>query len=380
MAALLFSSLAALSLLAWIVALADRKRAFPRTRSLPLTAEAPPESEPVVAIVPSRNEALGLPATLPALLAQGADLDRILIVDDRSEDDTGTVAGLLGEDAGKNAPPVEVIRVEELPDGWMGKVHAQSAGVDRLGDDVEWILFTDADIHHGPTVVRRLLARAANGPYDLVSIMARLRTETEWERLLMPAFVYFFQAMYPFRHASEPTSDVASAAGGCVLIRRSMLDAAGGPAAYKSAVIDDLALARAVKDAGGRLWIGFDADVVSLRAYPKLGDIVDMIARSAFDELGYRYAKIPGVWLGLALLFLVPPTATIVGIVTHTPLLGALGAAGWLLATMATAPAFRLHGVSRGYALLMPIAALVYAWATTLSALRHAFGRTRRWR
>ena len=380
----LLVSAAILALLLWTGLVLDRRRAFPRTRALPRGGEETggDTGGPCVgAVVPSRNEAESLPHTLPALLAQGPGaLQRVVIVDDRSTDDTAAVAAALVA-AGPGAPPaVEVLTIEDLPPGWMGKVHAQARGVEHLGRTVEWILFTDADIHHGPGVLRRLLAGAARGPYDLVSVMARLRTETFWERLLMPAFVYFFQAMYPFRRVSEATSPVAAAAGGCVLVRRSALEAAGGPAAYRDAVIDDLALARRVKAAGGRLWLGFDDGVVSLRAYPKLGDIVNMIARSAFDELGYRYGLVPLVWIGLAVLFVVPPAATVLGLVAGDGLLAAVGAVGWLLATLSAAPAFGLHGVPAPTALLMPLAAGVYAWATTRSAVRHALGRGVRWR
>lgn len=358
----------------------DRARAFPRTRTLPRAHPDEASGGRVVAVVPARNEALSLPSTLPSLMAQGPPLARILVVDDRSADDTAAVARELVGAAPPGSVPVDVVTVETLPAGWMGKVHAQAVGVEHVPPEIDWVLFTDADIDHGTGVVRRLLAQAARGPYDLVSVMARLRTDTFWERLLMPTFVYFFQAMYPFRRASDPRSPVAAAAGGCVLLRREVLARAGGPATYRAAIIDDLALARAVKGTGGRLWIGFDDAVVSRRAYPRLTDIVNMIARSAFDELGYRYGMIPLVWFGLVLLFVVPPVATIGGIATGHGAVVGLGAAGWLMATLSTAPAFRLYGLSVAWALTTPVAALIYAWATTLSALRHAFGRALHWR
>ena len=380
--------LAALSLAIWVALSLSRARRWPRDHVLPTAA--PPqgdEAHEVRAVVPARNEAASLPRPLPALRQQAGGLASVTVVDDRSTDETGAVARRLGRENGGEGV-LEVVSAPPLPPGWAGKVHAMHVGVHALEGSwgvppgKRWVFFTDADIRMPPDGIRRFLAQATGegGPFDLVSVMARLRAESFWEKVLVPAFVWFFHAMYPFRASSRSTSKVASAAGGAMLVRLEALERAGGPAAWRGALIDDLALARGLKDTGSRLWTGFADDVVSTRRYPTLASIVDMVARSAFVELGFRYALIPFVWLALLLVFVVPPAALIMGILAGNVPLAGLGLLGWVLETLHLLPSFRHHRVAGPYALLMPFAAVLYAWMTTVSAWRHLRGRSKAWR
>src|SRR5262249_18052891 len=203
---------------------------------------------------------------------------------------------------------------EAPPPGWSGKLHALETGL-TLGleteaqgaEPFEWLLFTDADIQHPPGSLRALLQKAREGPYDLVSIMVRLRAKGFWEKLLIRPFVYFFQLLYPFRRVSDPASGVAAAAGGCLLVRRSLFEWIGGFKAMPDAVIDDVTLAQRIKMAGGRCWLGLDPEMLSIRAYERLGDIVQMVSRTAFVQLGFRYSLVLGTSLFLGLFFTALP-------------------------------------------------------------------------
>lgn len=375
--------LASVALAVWIFLSLDPARRWPRGRVLPVDSFAAGGDE-VRAIVPARNEAEALPDTLPRLLAQGDPVRLVLVVDDRSEDGTVDVARRLGE-AGSGPTPLDVVSVKTLPAGWAGKVHAMETGLRALdetwqeSEERRWVLFTDADIEHPEDVARRLLAKSREG-YDLVSVMARLRAVSFWERLLIPAFVWFFHAMYPFRLVGRKGSRVAAAAGGLMLVRLDALRRAGGPVAWKDAIIDDVALARGVKKAGGRIWLGFAEDVISRRPYETLASIIDMVARSAFVELRRRYALVPLVWAALLLVFVVPVIAVATGIATGSGLLTAIGASACLLQLVHVLPSFRWHRAGAGFALLMPVAAVLYAWMTTVSAWRHLRGRRTTWR
>jgi len=240
-------------------------------------ARVAPRAWPSVAVVvPARDEAAMLPQTLPTLLAQDyAGPFRVIVVDDGSADGTGPLARALG---------AEVVDAGEPPLGWTGKLNALRAGVAEAGD-VEFLLFTDADIAHAPSSLTALVESASG--LDLVSQMARLRVRTGWERLIVPAFVYFFAMLYPFRWVNRPGARTAAAAGGCSLVRRSALDRAGGLEAVHDAVIDDVAIARLVKCAGGRIWLGLASLVDSVRPYPRLAELGQMVARSAFSQLRY---------------------------------------------------------------------------------------------
>ncbi len=337
-------------------------------------AAAPAPS--VVAVVPARNEADILGASLPTLLAQDYPGEfRVILVDDASTDATSAVAESLRTDR------LTVVRGDGPPPGWAGKVAAMARGVEAAGEP-EYLLFTDADIAHPSEGVSALVGKAQREGLDLVSLMARLGTSTGWERLVVPAFVYFFAQLYPFRLVSRPTSRVAAAAGGCMLVRRAALADAGGLAEIRDAHIDDVALGKLLKRNGkrhGRTWLGFTTAVRSLRPYPRLADLWDMVARSAYTQLRYSPALLAGTIVGLLLLYVVPPVAVLVGAFGWWWLLG-VGGLAWLIMSGTFVPVLRLYGLPLWRAPLLPAIALLYAAMTIDSARRHWLGRGGAWK
>jgi hopene-associated glycosyltransferase HpnB len=361
--------LAGLSLAAWLYLVFGNGDYWLMNQRLPVEHD-PPHWPSVVAVVPARDEAAILPDTLPSLLRQDYPGSfEVLLVDDASTDGTGDVAKQLGD--------VRVIVGGGPPAGWTGKVAALARGVEAAGEP-DFLLFTDADIAHPPDSVTALV-RAAAGR-DLVSLMARLRTDTFWERAIVPAFVYFFAQLYPFGRINR-AGRTAAAAGGCVLVRRSALLAAGGLAAIRDALIDDVALARLIKrGGGGRIWLGLSTSVRSLRAYPRLGDLWDMVARSAYTQLRHSVALLAGTVVGLALLYAVPPVVGIVGLATGQWPAAGLGLAGWALMAGSYLPMLRRYGMAPVWAPLLPLVALLYAGMTVDSATRHWRGRGGTWK
>jgi hopene-associated glycosyltransferase HpnB len=335
----------------------------------------------VAIIVPARDEAEVLPLSLPSLLAQQyAGQARVILVDDNSTDGTGELARRLGEAPG--SLPLTVTTPGEPPAGWTGKLWALRHGVELAGD-AEYLLFTDADIAHGPYSLDSLVAAAVGSPtesYDLVSQMARLRTETRWERLIVPAFVYFFAQLYPFRWSNKPGSRTAAAAGGCTLVRREALERAGGVEAIRGAVIDDVNLARAVKRGGGRTWLGLADQVESVRPYPELSQLWRMVSRSAYAQLRHSVLLLVGTVLGLALVYLAPPVLTVTGLVTGRGGLADTAAVAWALMAATYVPMLRYYRQPRAAALLLPFTAALYLLMTVDSAVQHWRGRGAAWK
>lgn len=323
----------------------------------------------VAVVVPARNEAAMLPETLPTLLDQDYPGPyRVILVDDNSTDGTGQIAAEL---------PVTVQRPPEPPPGWAGKLWALQHGVAAAGD-AELLLFTDADIAHHRESVRRLVAAAADR--DLVSQMARLRTRTGWEKLIVPAFVYFFAMLYPFRWSNRNGGRTAAAAGGCTLVRRTALEKAGGIAAIRGAVIDDVALAGLVKRNGGRIWLGLGDFCRSVRPYPSLASLWQMIARSAYAQLRHSVLLLIGTVAALTLVFVVPPAATIAGLATGDPTTAVIAAAAWVLMAATYLPMVRYYSRPWPAALLLPVTAVLYAGMTVDSAGQHWRGRGAQWK
>jgi len=311
----------------------------------------------VAVVIPARNEEAVVGRAVGSLAAQRYPGPfHIVLVDDASEDGTA--------EAASSAAPAEVLTVlpgAPLPEGWTGKLWAAAQGVEEAGRfSPEYLLLTDADIVHAPDVVARLVARAEEGAYDLVSWMVALRCVSLAERALIPAFVFFFLLLYPPAWIRNPRFRTAGAAGGCMLIRRRMLERIGGMARIRGELIDDCALARAVKDAGGRVWLGLSAESRSIREYGSFGEIGRMISRTAFTQLRHSPVLLVATLAGLALTFFAPPVAAV-----HRSL---PGIAAWALMAAMYAPALRLYGRSLLWAPLLPVAAAFYAGATIHSA------------
>lgn len=346
---------------------------------LPLRRD--PEVWPsVCVVVPARDEAAVLPASLPSLLAQDyPGRAEVFLVDDGSTDGTGELARALSERHG--GLPLTVGSPGEPPAGWTGKLWAVRHGIALArAREPEYLLLTDADIAHAPDSLRELVAAAHGGGFDVVSQMARLRVESRWERLVVPAFVYFFAQLYPFRWIGRPGSRTAAAAGGCVLLRAGMAEKARIPDAIRHAVIDDVALARAVKGAGGRVWLGLADRVDSVRPYPRLGDLWRMVSRSAYAQLRHSPPLLLGTVAGLALVYLVPPVAVLAGAAAGSGPVAGVGALAWAVMAGTYLPMLRYYRQPLWLAPLLPYTAFLYLLMTVDSAVQHYRGRGAAWK
>ncbi|WDO10014.1 glycosyltransferase [Streptomyces murinus] len=340
-----------------------------------------PEAWPsVCVVVPARDEAAVLPASLPSLLAQDyPGRAEVFLVDDGSTDGTGELARALSERHG--GLPLTVGSPGEPPAGWTGKLWAVRHGIALArAREPEYLLLTDADIAHAPDSLRELVAAAHGGGFDVVSQMARLRVESRWERLVVPAFVYFFAQLYPFRWIGRPGSRTAAAAGGCVLLRAGMAEKARIPDAIRHAVIDDVALARAVKGAGGRVWLGLADRVDSVRPYPRLHDLWRMVSRSAYAQLRHNPPLLLGTVAGLALVYLVPPVAVIAGAAAGSAPVAVVGALAWAVMAGTYLPMLRYYRQPLWLAPLLPYTAFLYLLMTVDSAVQHYRGRGAAWK
>ncbi|HXS97234.1 MAG TPA: glycosyltransferase [Candidatus Limnocylindrales bacterium] len=312
----------------------------------------------VVAVVPARNEAATVAKAIGSLAAQNYPGEfRIVLCDDGSTDGTARLA--------KGA---DIVTASPLPAGWTGKLWAMREAV-RVAEvnKPDYYLFTDADITHDPANLQSLVARAQQG-YDLVSYMATLNCRTPAEQLLIPAFVYFFFLLYPPALVRNPRSSAAGAAGGCILVRREALDRAGGLEAIRGELIDDCALAKAVKRTGGRVYLSLSPETRSIRQYDTAGEIERMIARTAFTQLHYSFIALIGCTLGLMFAFLIPLA------------LPPGGTIAWAILTLTYIPALRFYNVPAWQAPLLPFVALYYLKATWHSAIAYYRGEGGAWK
>ena len=326
-------------------------------------------------IVPARNESISLPKTLPSWLNQDYPNSEIILIDDESNDNTAERANDI---ATKYKGSIQVLKGTTPPYGWTGKLWALQQGVTVSSG--EWLLFTDADIHHCPDLWRGLVSKALTERRDMVSLMALLDLNGMWGCLLIPAFVYFFHLMYPFEKVRDPRSRISAAAGGCVLISRHALNKIGGIEGYSNAWIDDLALARRVKNAGLLLSLSLTKSVVSIRQYSQLGDIWEMVSRNAFSQLKYSLLLLFVTVLGLAVLFLIPVLViclSLIGIVFPSTLI--LSFLVLLLMMVTYIPMLRFFGLGVIRAVTLPFVGILYAAMTVSSAINYFSGR-REWR
>ena len=361
------TTLAALALLIWLYLLFAHGRFW---HSEPELTPSRPDAAPAVAVVvPARDEAPLIESSLRSLLAQDyAGPLRVIVVDDGSHDGTGAIARAIGD------LNLVVLDGQPRPAGWSGKLWAVAQGLAEAGP-AELVLLADADIVHQPRHLATLVAQAERHDLDLVSEMVALACESPAEHALVPAFVYFFQLLYPFAWVNDPLRATAAAAGGTMLLRRRALDRIGGVAAVRGALIDDVALAAAVKR-GGRIWLGHSGLARSVRSYPAMADVWRMISRTAYVQLHFSRWLLAATVLAMGLTFLVPPIAALFG---H-------GLARWLgwIAWGAMAASYQptLHRYRRSvlWAPCLPAVAAFYLAATIGSALNHHLGRGVAWK
>ncbi|MFE4857645.1 glycosyltransferase [Streptomyces sp. NPDC056670] len=371
--------IALLSLVVWLWLLLGQGFFWRTDQRLPPRADLTDWPD-VAVVVPARDEAEVLPLSLPSLLAQDyPGRAEVFLVDDGSSDGTGELARSLAEEhAGL---PLTVVTPGEPEPGWTGKLWAlrQGMALARAGGP-EYLLLTDADIAHRPDSLRELVAAARGGGFDLVSQMARLRVASGWERLIVPAFVYFFAQLYPFRWINARRPRATAAAGGCVLLRTEAAERARIPHAVHQAVIDDVSVARAVRRASGRVWLGLADRVDSVRPYPGLPDLWRMVSRSAYAQLRHNPLVLLGTVAGLAMVYLAPPLTFAAGLASGVAGAAWAGGLAWLVMTGTYLPMLRYYRQPLALAPTLPFTALLYLLMTVDSAVRHYRGRGAAWK
>jgi hopene-associated glycosyltransferase HpnB len=329
----------------------------------------------VTVIIPARDEAVMLPQSLSSILAQDYPKLFVVLVDDNSSDSTAATARQIATRAARECV---VLQGQPLPAAWTGKLWAIHQGisyVEATKSPTDYLLLTDADIHYAPGSVKRLVARARTNGFVLTSLMARLHCESFAERALIPAFVFFFQMLYPFAWVNDRSMRTAAAAGGCMLVERLALEEAGGIAGIRGALIDDCALATVMK-AKGPIWLGLSNQVRSLRKYPEIGDIDRMVARSAYTQLRYSPLLLAATLAGMAVTYIAPPLLAIIGSYPAN----ALALAAWALTMLAFLPILRFYRLSLLWAAGLPLIAATYLVFTFNSAYQHWRGRGGTWK
>jgi len=368
--------IAAVPLAIWLYLFFARGN-FWRVREDPSQFQSPTTWPRIVAIVPARNEAETIARAISSMAKQDyPGRFSILVVDDHSEDGTAALARQAAESSGASQR-VKILSAAPLAPGWTGKLWALNEGIAAASENApDYFWFTDADIEHAPDALRRLVVDAEKESLDLASIMVLLQASTVPERLLIPPFLYFFLMLYPPEWIADPKARTAGAAGGCILLRRSALERIGGFAAIRGEVIDDCALARAVKRSGGKIWMGLTRGSVSLRRYGTFSEIRDLVARTAFTQLRYSPLLLLGALIGLFATYLLP----------WVLFFAFPGEAWWFvdttiaLMTATFAVTVRFYSLGWPWALTLPFAAVFYGYATALSAVRWWLGRGGQWK
>jgi hopene-associated glycosyltransferase HpnB len=332
----------------------------------------------IAVIIPARNEADVVQRTIRSLLLQiGLFQIHIFLVDDGSTDGTAKAvrAAAIAE---KQVHNLTILDGSPLLPGWSGKLWAMQQGIEQAAKTApDYFLFADADIEHAPDSVATLVSIAEAGSYDMASFMVKLHCQSAAEKLLIPAFVYFFFKLYPPSWISNPRRSEAGAAGGCILIRPAALEKAGGLAAIRQEVIDDCSLAARVKHNGGRLWLGASATTRSIRPYEGFAGIGRMISRSAFNQLRHSNFLLLVSIIGMAATYLLPPALVLAA---HRMVPATLGGTAWLLMVLSYWPVLRLYRLNPLWALALPAAAVFYVGATFHSAWKYWTGRGGEWK
>lgn len=332
---------------------------------------------PIAVIIPARNEADVIRQSISSLLRQSCITSlHIIVVDDNSTDGTAEVARQAALEICQ-AERLTIVSGRPLTSGWSGKLWAVQQGIEQARAlNPQFLLLTDADVEHSPDNVAALVALAEEGAYDLASFMVKLHCRSLAEKLLIPAFVFFFFLLYPPEWIRDSRRKTAGAAGGCLLIRPAALQRIGGIAAIRQEIIDDCALARAVKSSGGKVWLGVTSETRSLRPYNSFAEIERMIARTAFNQLRHSLWLLLGAIAGMTLLYLAPFGL----LASRAPLPAAMGGAAYLLMTAIYFPMVRFYGLNPLWALTLPASATFYMAATIHSAVKYWSGRGGEWK
>jgi hopene-associated glycosyltransferase HpnB len=330
----------------------------------------------VTIVVPARNEADNIAQSVTSLLRQDYPSFSLVLVDDNSDDGTAEVARRVAAELGEEAR-LSIVTGAPLPKQWTGKLFAVKQGIEfaEVASTPKYLMLTDADIVHAPDTLSWLVAQAEAERLVLTSLTARWRCENLAERVHIPAFIYYFEMLYPFAWVNRPDHPMAGAAGGCMLVRTDALRAAGGIEVIRDALIDDCALAREMKKQGP-IWLGLTDRVQSIRPYTSWGDIRRMVARSAYAQLNYSPLMLAGTVAGLVLTYLVPPLmallasdwAQVFGIIT------------WALMAISFQPTLRFYKLSPLWGIALPAISFLFMLYTLDSAYQYATGKGGAWK
>ncbi|MDS3862275.1 glycosyltransferase [Thermosynechococcaceae cyanobacterium BACA0444] len=373
--------LVSLSLFIWLVLLLAWGNFWRADQQLTTPPLVPPAWPAITVIIPARNEADVMATSLTSLLNQDYPGEwQIVLVDDQSQDETSQIAQATAATLNKSAQ-LKIITGTPLPPGWSGKLWALEQGIKAAQTrQPQYLLLTDADIAHSPTNLRELVQKATTEHLALVSLMVQLRCQSFWEKLLIPAFIFFFQKLYPFPWVNNPQRKTAAAAGGCILLENQALQAVGGIEVIRQALIDDCSLAAAFKNQGYRIWLGLSSTTLSLRPYPDLASIWNMVARTAYTQLNYSPWLLAGTLVGMTLVYLMAPLGVIWGLVTGHWLVLLLALLTWALMAIAYTPTIRLYHLGWAWSFALPGIAFLYNLMTFDSARRHWLGQGGAWK
>jgi hopene-associated glycosyltransferase HpnB len=338
---------------------------------------APEAWPPVAIVIPARDEAEVIGNCLSSLLRQDYPGPcSVVVVDDNSADGTADIAARIAAECARERR-LTIVSGQPLPEGWTGKLWAVSQGMAaaRSRDRVDYFLLSDADIVYAPEMLRWLVAHTVAREALLASFMVKLRCDSSAERFLVPAFVFFFQMLYPFPWVNRRTTAVAAAAGGCILVHADSLQEIGGIATIRNALIDDCALARKLKTRGP-IWLGLTDRVKSIRSYPDWTDVAQMVSRSAYAQLGYSLIQLAGTVVAMTLTFVVPPVAALTG----SPPASLAGVTAWIIMALLFIPTLRMYGIPRWRAIALPAIAFSYLMFTLNSAWQSIRGKGGFWK
>ncbi|MEM9274788.1 MAG: glycosyltransferase [Cyanobacteria bacterium P01_F01_bin.143] len=337
----------------------------------------------VWAVVPVRNEAEVIADSLSSLLQQDYPGEfNIVLVDDQSTDKTIAIAENIAQELNCSAN-LHIVTGKTLPAGWKGKIWAIAQGIDYISTQdtqPEYLLLTDGDIQHDRHNLQKLVDFGEIKQLDLISLMVLLRCQSFWEKLLIPAFVFFFEKLYPFEWVNNTQKSMAAAAGGCILIRRQTLEAIGGIAAIRDALIDDCSLAQKVKAQNYKIWLGLTTKNISLRPYDDLKSIWDMVARNAYTQLNYSVLLLLITAIGMIILYLSSPIALIIGISYQSIAIAGLGLVIWGLMAIAYWPTIKLYQLPFWWSFSLPAIAFLYTLMTIDSARKYWLGKGENWK